>query len=66
MWMWWGPGGVQETGSFASNKMRGEQEDCSLSQECVGELSISFMTGAKDHLLCTAFLDFLKRTEDSG
>lgn len=28
---------------------------------------ISFMTGAKDHLLCTAFLDFFNKcTKDSG
>lgn len=38
MWMWWGPGGVQETGSITSNKMGGEWRKDVLSQECMDKL----------------------------
>ena len=64
--MWWGPEGVQETGSITSNKMGGSGGRMLSLRNVWTNFRFSFMTVAKGHLLWTAFLDFLnKYSKDS-
>lgn len=62
--MWWVMGSRRSLGDWELLKQQtgGTEEKCAPFLECVGKFHLSFLTGAKGHLLCADFLDFLNET----